>query len=290
MGSRKKILGILLFVSGASAVSPLDITMDGRLLVFDSGIAQAIEEVTDYPFIESPYNFIGTLWIYQRYTDWLGFALEVEHDPILMDRLFAWVCLDVRFLSIQAGPFIGFLNSTALVNPGFSIIMNSTISSLIFGSFRLDATVNSALLNPGDYTQKDTEIALGFRLPFITFTGSAGARSYQERKETLIIGVQRIRYQLSVENQQKTAFYTAHGYLGYQELLWTASSAGMPETYQLNSIYAGIELTFRLWSFLWVHVGVEMPLYSKSPQIARMPNLAFYQCTLGLTWSFVPAR
>jgi hypothetical protein len=105
------------------------------------------------------------------------------------------------------------------------------------------------------------------------------------------MSVSKDRYQFSIENERLTHIYRVCGLVGYQELTWSARAGTRGAKYQLNTIYAGLELAFQTMPALLLYIKTELPLYTWVPiPINQEPpgNALYYEIILGMTWTLYP--
>jgi hypothetical protein len=277
-------------------VSALEIKAETGLMVFNAGVENLPELINP----DTEYNFIGSLEAEQQYNDLFSLEISLEHDPVLWNRFFTRLGIHTRFFNIYAGPFVGVFNSSVIINPGLSLIFQGNISSLIFGSFQIDSTLNGGVNKPGDYAQNNIASQIGFGLPFVSPGLGMSIKIHTKHPEKqdnfAIITTKRTHYYLSVENQEKIwLFSRIRGTLGYHALEWTAQSETRLKSYYLQSVYAGFDLGFQILPALNLYIHGEFPVYNwftpkNIPDAPSSPGTILYEFTLGIHWSFEPRK
>jgi hypothetical protein len=220
-----------------------------------------------------------------------GYSLRMEQDLLLRRRLLGRGGLNLEFLQLEFGPFIGAFNTEEQpVNPGILGGLVLQYPGIIFGSLKIFSTLGSAVRQPGEYIQSGGEAAFGFYVPHVICTFSVNAKAFTQRvDDKLLVKDSLLRYQFSADMFSKIVPYTVRVDLGYQTLQRSCSGegGGDTETDELRSIFAGFEGTWRIITPLKLILGLEMPLYFWGVQPLKSPDrsLILYRAHTGLIWT-----
>jgi hypothetical protein len=180
--------------------------------------------------------------------------------------------------------------SASLISPGISTGLRLTVPGVAFGSMRGDTTFLSSI---DGYTQSQAEIRLGMYIPFFPALVPSAAMDiiYTERRDTgWIIARKQTRYSIFLDTTGPHDDYNIHLTIGYQELGWTVYHETEPGRYQLNSVYAGVSIAYRVMPGLKITFGGVIPIISwiTKQNVDTLPtsrNPLFYDFTIGFTWS-----
>jgi hypothetical protein len=236
----------------------------------------------------------GLISVEGEYSDTISFGARVERDPLLLTRALGVIGFNYNYVNLEIGPVIGLFNTEDQpVNPGIAAGIFLQYPGIIFGSLDISSTIGVQPDRPGDYLQSTGEASIGFWVPNVICSFSAGAKKFTRRinNELLTIG-EHIRSQLSFDVYSKNVPYTIRIDLGYQSLkrsYVTEDIAGrFTETDELKSIYGGFEGTWRIAAPLKLILGLEMPLYTWAEQPLQKPgsDTVFFQIHAGAVWSF----
>jgi hypothetical protein len=237
--------------------------------------------------LNDDYDFTGAVGIVHYFTPNLGMSLEFERDPLLLNRLTNRISWDMGFIGIEAGPFIGMMNTgTGSLSPGLSLVLRiAVLQGNLFGSFRVDTALGRSLENPGDHAQSATAVSLGGRFFFGTVLAGMSDRSFQLQEAAEVVSSAHwIRYNLALELPSPAGRGWGFRFeAGYQQLEWIYKIPSFPLNYRYRGIYTGLETSFHLQP-LTLLLGVEFPLYPLPfPDFNAHAFLA--QATLSLRWT-----
>ncbi|MDR2397986.1 MAG: hypothetical protein LBD74_04400, partial [Spirochaetaceae bacterium] len=129
--------------------------------------------------LKDEYDPIGSFTFSNQYTPAWGFILGYDRDPAIMNRVFARATLDMRYVGLEAGPYLGFFNThSGQVSAGVSLALHLRVPQWhLFSSFQHDTTLGQAITSPGDYVQSFSSASLGVALPFGSLAASITYRN-----------------------------------------------------------------------------------------------------------------
>ncbi|MDR0376497.1 MAG: hypothetical protein LBH70_01760 [Spirochaetaceae bacterium] len=242
--------------------------------------------------LRNEYYLTGAVSAAGNFSESLGYTVAFERDSILMNRIFTRASWDAGFFGVEAGPYLGLLNTGfANVSLGVSLLLKLTIPQWrIFTSFRLDIPITRELSNSGDYNQSFGEINIGYRASrFRIVLSAADRRSILKNNRQIPVTNQWVRYNLGVEFPPFTLPLTFGVDGGYEELYWTYDSALTPFEYRYYDVYAGIEAAYTIGASWTLVLGVEVPVYPfRYPDIGSLadPRAPFLgKFNLGFRWT-----
>jgi hypothetical protein len=219
------------------------------------------------------------------------YRLRMEQDLLLRRRLLGTGGLNLEYLRLEFGPFIGAFNTEEQpVNPGILGGLVLRYPGIIFGSLKIFSTLGSTVRLPGEYIQSGGEIALGFYVPHVICTLSVNSKTFTQRlNDKLLVTDGLLRYQFSADVFSKIVPYTVRVDLGYQSLRrsYAGDGGGDSEADELRSIFAGFEGTWRIIAPLKLVLGLEMPFYSWGVRPLKSPERSsiLYRTHAGLIWT-----
>ncbi|MDR0567754.1 MAG: hypothetical protein LBG87_00910 [Spirochaetaceae bacterium] len=284
------VLRVLLVLCGASSAWATDISFEAGVSAIDSNVIN-VDFIRDEAIeLTESYHFRGTLRLDQPLTERLSITALAFQDPMLQRRILGRVNVTYGWFSFQVGPFIGIVNTpSALVSPGLSGYLGLTVPQIAFGSVRADATLLSSI---DGYTSNQAEIRLGLYLPFFPALVPSASMDiiYVERREKgFTISRHQTRYALFLDTTGPENRYDIHLTIGYQELGWSVYHETESVMYQLNSIYGGVTIAYRLMPAWKVRIGGTLPIFSwitKENVDGLVPkNPLFFDFSVGFIWS-----
>jgi hypothetical protein len=232
-------------------------------------------------------HFFGNIRVREDITDRLDFDVFFEHDPILLNRFVTRFGFQYRYISFNAGPFFGVINSPAQpVNPGITLALNITVPGILFGDLMADTTIGDGMLSDGDYQQRSFLARAGFWIPsYLLVSFTADKRTFIERKEYTNLFNEWFRFYMAAEIFNKNFFLAGTVKFGYEELEW--SIANTEGNYALNALYAGLEFSLQVKPFLRILMGAETPVYFWISRnfISDRPGAFLLGAHLGFVWT-----
>jgi hypothetical protein len=243
--------------------------------------------------LKNEYNPVGTVAFTQQLNKTLGFTLELDRDSLSLNRIIARAAWDNGAIGIEAGPYLGILNSeTGDISPGLSLALRLRLPEWnLSGFFRFDSALGKEPAGPGDYTLSYTSAAVSYTFPWLKLTLGMLERGSTEMDKRQALRVGRwTRYNLAAEIPLRRTPWAFRVETGYEQLLWNYALI-LPLEYRYHAVYAGLEVSYMLLpNFLTLVAGLEGPVYPFAyPAIQSLddPQAAFYaRATLGLRLTF----
>jgi hypothetical protein len=232
-------------------------------------------------------HFFGNVRVQEDITDRLVFDVFFEHDPILLNRFVTRFSFQHRYISFNAGPFFGVINSpTQPINPGITLALNITVPGIFFGALMADTTIGDGMLSDGDYQQRSFLGRAGFWIPsYLLVSFTADRRTFIERKEYTNLFNEWSRFYMATEIFNKNFFLAAPVKFGSEDLKWSLDNT--EGNYALNALYAGLELSLQVKPFLKILIGAETPVYFWISRnfIPDRPSAFLLSTHLGFVWT-----
>ena len=225
------------------------------------------------------------------------YNMGFERDPLLRNRFFANVAINLNYFFVEAGPYLGLFNTRKLpVSPGIGAGLGFTVPGIIFIEARGSSTLAIPMDIKGNYSQLSGDISLGFWVPHVVCSLNVRARNYTVRKESnLLIEDAFSRYFFRADIYTKNVPYTMQLDLGYQSLSrsyssWKTGGGGLVKDTRsdtLKSIFIGLEMTYTVIPVLKVYLGGEIPVYSwaELPMKDLPGGTALFQAWTGVIWT-----
>ncbi|MCL2832295.1 MAG: hypothetical protein FWD78_03915 [Treponema sp.] len=211
-----------------------------------------------------------------------------QMDPILRNRLYADIGIEMSFFSMKVGPFIGLMNTDEeFFNPGFTAALGFQLPGIFFINFEASSSFGPALETTGSYTQKTGGISAGFWVPYVICSLNMSSNSYAQRIDLNLLAEDSIdRYFFRADIFTKNVPFTIKVDIGYALLKRSYSSQVVTDgavsgeydivtsktSDQLKFIYAGLQAAYSINSMFKLYAGAEMPLYSWSVPDMKNPD------------------
>ena len=227
----------------------------------------------------------------------ISYNVGFERNPMVRNRLFANIAINLNYFFAEAGSVFGLLNTRKLpVNPGISAGLGLMAPGIIFIEARGSSSLGISMDVKGNYSQRTGDISLGFWVPHVVCSLNAGARSFTLREEpNLLIEDVFVRYFFRADMYTKNVPYTIRLDLGYQSLRRSYSSQKIEDgeivkdskSDVLKSIFIGLELTYTINPSLKILLGGELPVYSwaELPMKDLAKGSALFQAWTGVIWT-----
>jgi hypothetical protein len=292
----KKSLLLFLMFGSLGFLFSLDLEIEGGLgnMAFHSGqeSLSAGAEAFD-PGLYSSFR-IG---VSGELKDYFSFSGGFERDPLLRNRLYASLGIDLEYVSMEIGPVMGLFNAQEQpVNPGFSAALNAEVPGIFFIHLQGSASLGSVLNIEGNYNQKTGDIAAGFWVPYVVCSLNLSSRAFTvQEKANLLTEDSLTRYFFRAEVYTKNVPYTIRVDLGYQNLkrsysrdLITANNIEKRRDLdEFKSIFLGLEGTYTVLPGFKLFLGGEAPVYAWSVQPMKDPGKGsvLFRAYAGAAWS-----
>ena len=292
------IVLILCCVLSSQAFS-LDLEFIGGLgnIAFNPNRTSPLSDPDD-PRAFSPHLFPLVLARLSGESNGLMYNAGFERDPLLRNRLFANLKLDLDFFSIEAGPFFGLFNTAKLpFNPGISTTLGLAVPGIIFVKAGGSSTLGVIPMDKkGNHSQYTGDISVGFWVPHVICSLNMSVQDYTLRKEeNLLVEDELKRYFFSADVYTKNVPYTIQLDLGFQKLSRSYVSQRVEndnivkdtETDEFKSVFAGMEITYTFSPALKFLLGGEMPVYfwGVSPMKNPSKGTILFEAHIGVIWT-----
>jgi predicted outer membrane repeat protein len=263
----------------------LDIEGQGGAIYFDSGTNGLLG---GEPVMEQGYKFAGFIRLNQNISDAARFGIQVEQDPVLLDRLLFSAGYRVAGFDVQGGTFFSPSRVTS-INPG--LFAGASFKSGVFSSgFGIDFTVLP--LEVGKYTQALYEAALGLTFPHLNIAFNIDNKSFMEQRVNFsIVSVDHIRYQLGAlfsfdfGAAPRTLSFGING--GFRQIRWENSHI-IDDSYTYRAFYTGLTAAFAVNPQFKLYAGGSYPFYFWTEDAGGNPGThqaLFYEAFLGISLS-----
>jgi hypothetical protein len=281
----------------APALFALELEITGGLgnVAFDTGRTSSLsagEETFDaqlFPLVRAAVS--GKL------KDYFGFSGGIERDPLLRNRLFASLSIDLDYVSLEMGPVMGLFNSEGqAVNPGFLAGIKAELPGIFFANLEASSSLGSVLDITGNYGHKSADIAAGFWVPYVICSLNFSARTYAvQEKANLLTEDSLTRYFFRADVYTKNVPYTIRVDLGCQNLKrsysgYVINNASLEKTVttdEFKSFFLGLEGAYTFSPELRITLGGEFPVYSWSVGPMKSPHKDsfLFRARTGIIWT-----
>jgi hypothetical protein len=222
----------------------------------------------------------------------LAAAVLVERDFLLMNRLILRGRLNAGPFSLEAGPFLGFINpAPEFIAPGISAAIGAALppGNALSGRIRVDTSLVRPL-KAGEYFQSLLELSLAYALEPFSFALTLSSREFAR----LAAGGFQFDYRwlradlaASYAWPQKNLGISLN--LGLQELRMNYLiylPAARTGEYRYFNVYLGPGGTLRFpGENLELSLRLELPVYPLA-YIAAFRDSYFFNANLAVRWSF----
>jgi hypothetical protein len=230
----------------------------GNLAFSDERAAGA----TDLPAI---FPWGGSVVAYQQIDSQIAVNIGFYSDPTL--NYVSYTLLDYRlpYFSISVGPFFGFFNSrNTLLKPGISTAVRADIPGLAFVSFRADSSIGGRLVEPGDYIQERSDVAVGFYVPNAIASVNLMTKSYISRTDTEEMVDSYLEYSFRTDLFRKNVPYRVLLSFAYQERAKSFVDVTRRDAavHRLSSLVLGTEVELQFSDWIVLELALDSSIYS----------------------------
>ena len=296
------IISVLLFMTNPLYALDIGIIGGAGNLAFDPSLKTPLSDETNpKPFYPKLNPLV--LATVSGESGFVTYGGGFERSPILRNRLFANIGIDLTYFKVEAGPFIGIFNSKdEIFNPGFSAGMRLEIPGIIFASVRASSSLGNALATTGSYTQKTGELTAGFWVPHVICSANLLTHNYAlKEKPNLTIEDSLTRYFFRADVFMKNIPFTIKVDIGYALLKRSYYSQTITGTLppdlilstdvqgdEFKFIYLGLEGVYAFNPKIKLFLSGEMPVYSWSTPKMKNPKKGtfLFQAMGGVILSF----
>jgi hypothetical protein len=193
-----------------------------------------------------------------------------ERDPILRNRVYANMGYNLKFLTLEMGPFLGVANNKdSIFNPGAAVGIGLNFPGIIFLDLKASSTLGGLLEDTGDYAQNTRNVSIGFWVPYVVCSLNMDTKKHTvlEKSEQVIEDAAK-RYFFRADVYTKNVPYTIQVDLGYQSLTRSYSDYSLvkknTKTDEFKTFFLGLEAAYTFKPGFKAFLGGEMPLYAWS--------------------------
>jgi len=296
----KKVLFIFLVFCCylSSEVFSLDLELTGGLgnIAFNQQRTSPLGN-PDNPGIFAPHLFPLVLARLSGEYKNLAYNAGFERDPLLKNRLFANLRVDLDYFFIEAGPVIGFFNSSKLpLNPGISAALGLEVPGIVFVRAGGASTLGINMDITDNYSENTGDISAGFWVPHVICSLNMNVRNFTAREQAnLLIENELTRYFFSANVYTKNIPYTIRVNMGYEQLSRSYVSQKVngggnivndTQTDEFKAVFLGLEATYTFSPALKFLLGGETPVYSWSVRPMKDPGkgTVFFEAHIGVIW------
>ncbi|MDR1566671.1 MAG: hypothetical protein LBS48_05235 [Treponema sp.] len=292
----KKSLLLLLMSGSLGFLFSLDMEIEGGLgnMAFHAGQESLTAGAKAFDPQLYPSFRIG---VSGELKDYFSFSGGFERDPLLRNRLYASLGINLDYVSMEIGPVMGLFNAREQpVNPGFSAALDAEVPGIFFMHLQGSSSLGSVLDIEGNYNQKTGDVAAGFWVPYVVCSLNLSSRAFTvQEKADLLTGDSLTRYFFRAEVYTKNVPYTVRVDLGYQNLKRSYSvdvinGTNIEKTRaadEFKSIFLGLEGTYTVFPGFKVLLGGEAPVYAWSVRPMKDPGKGsvLFRAYAGAAWS-----
>ena len=290
---------LILFLAPAPRIFSLDLMLSGGLgnLAFDNKRTEALSALSPAGHFKPSYFPLILTQLSGDYKD-LYYSIGFERDPILRNRLFANLKLDLEYFFLEAGPILGLFNSSKQpLSPGASVGLGFTFPGIIFAEASGSTTIGILMESSGSYFQRSGDIIAGFWVPYVVCSFTMSIRNFTSREAAnLVIEDSLKRYYFRADVYTKNLPYTIRLDLGFQDLSRSYTSRELTsggdlvhntDTDEFKSVFLGLEGSYTINPVVKVFLGGEIPVYSWGVRPMKdPPKSAFlFKIWTGFIWT-----
>lgn len=302
------VAALLVFVFHAAPAAAIDIGLIGGAgnISFDTDGKEFLSDENN-PQAFTPHLFPLISATVSGENGFVYYDGGFERDPILRNRLYANIGVDLSYFKMEAGPFIGLFNTDEeIFNPGFSAALGLQFPGIIFINVQASSSLGAALDTVGSYTQKTGGISAGFWVPNVICSLNLSTQTFARRMEINMLAEDSLdRYFFRADVFNKNVPFTIKVDIGYASLKRSYSSQNVTvtetspgnfdakivtakNTDEYRSIYLGLNAAYTVNPMIKLVLAGEMPVYSWSvPKMKNSDRGSFlYQASGGIVLSF----
>jgi hypothetical protein len=245
---------------------------------------------TDATYSGTDYYWGGTVEVTHGFSERMGLRAGFSRDAVLRNMAYAMLYYNLDYLNMGIGTIQGFNNTTgATLKPGLASSVQLNFPGVMFARIEFDSSLGSVPLDTGDYTQNRNELSVGFYVPNAICSLTLESRKLYELQAAEAVVDSLMRYSFTADIFKKNSPYRLLFSLAYQTLQKKFTVADTVHT--LNSLMAGLQLSFDLTRYLTIMLGVDNGLLtSGQDQLDGLQNPApggyLFQATTGITLNF----
>lgn len=277
---------VLRFLEGAPGRLRTSLALSLGLWVFNPGPEGYVDDALS---LAKLMEGAGSFALTQGVSDTAGYRIILERDAVLLNRLIIRGVFRIGPLTLEAGPFLGFVNpDPGIMNPGVSALIRWVLpqTNTVSAHIRFDTSLGSLMGAETDYRQELQEFNFAWNPSFlllgVTVTNRKLIRYLEEGAQS---SSGWIRYQLSGLYINQPYNFSAGLTAGYQELNWYYSGGLHYGRYRYQSVYLGVEAGYRLQPSLDLTLYAEAPVWPLD-YLDGFETASLFNVNLGIRWTF----
>ncbi|MDR2177181.1 MAG: hypothetical protein LBP20_03960, partial [Treponema sp.] len=262
------------------------IRLSGGFSYLDPG-SRGIAENSEYNF-QARLSPVSELTFSRGSVTTFGYVLELERDPLLMNRVLARI--KGRWgdkITYEAGGFLGFLNpDIKILSPGVSLALNARLWPSVTARLRIDSALNRTLKTPGDFLQDLYDARIVLTRGHFVFDVLGTCRIFVRGiRGGLNVTSHWIKTGLNITFSNQNLFFDVGVSGGYQMLALRYPLVVDPLNYSFQSIFFGCNMLFRLSRSvdLFFDLDSSINALEASAQSGRDPLLL--HLNVGISWA-----
>jgi hypothetical protein len=260
---------------------PLSIHFSGSYSAFNPGPGGWL----DPNFQLNPaYSIGGGVGFTHHVSNYMGYSVQLERDPVLVNRVILRGIWDWELLGLELGGFLGANNpESGFINPGLSMLFKLKIPQGIFEfTVQIDSSLGRELRDMGDMLQDLYDIHLIAAIPWFLIDASLNSRASTLQPEGISsISNHWTRYQIALTLTGNDWPIQSGLSGGYQNISWFYGHT----KYEYTNLYAGFNLKWRILPTFTFTAAADAPLipfdYLADPKAPTIINLE-----AGVKWDF----
>jgi hypothetical protein len=245
------------------------------------------ESVKYKQFQAYPYGF-GDLFLKDEISSNVGYNLFISRDNILQNSISAKITTSSDYLNVEFGPFVGINDHFDKPDVGISGAFELAIPGIAFLGFSGSSSLGSKHEFMSKNSRETAQVKLGFWLPNVIPSVSAGTKSYTRRLEdSTEIRDELLRLQGSLDFHGKdipVIFRLDGGY----EVLTRSYKNEIEITDKIDAIFVGAEVKWQVTQPLRIIAGFELPVKYTAAEPMENPDNMFklFKAHAGITYTF----
>jgi len=282
-------LAALLFGS-LGPLGALEIEFTGGIdnFTFHPDRVTAHKESKNYKtFQEYPFGYFD-LSIKGEVSEKMGVNIHAQRDHILRNSLNAKIWANMDYLSVEFGPFIGMGDRADKPDLGVTGSIQVAYPGIAF----LSVNGTSSLGTEYEFMSKNhrevLETKLGFWLPNIIATFSAGTKNYTYQFDEKTIRDELARFMFSADIYNKNFPLRVRIDVGYEVLSRFYGYGSRSEINdELSAIFTGIDIRWQFSRNMRFIAGFEIPVYytAAEPMVSPKTNGELYKFIAGVAYT-----
>jgi len=282
-------LAALLLVS-FGPIGALEVEFTGGInnFTFHPDRVTAHKESTNYKtFQEYPFGYFD-LTIKGEVSEKMGINIHAQRDNILRNSLNAIVWANMDYLSVEFGPFIGIGDRADKPDLGVTGSIQVAYPGIAFFSVHGTSSLGVGYEFMSKNHREVLETRLGFWLPNMIATLSAGSKRYTNQLEEKTIRDELARFMFSADFYNKNLPLRVRFDIGYEVLSRFYGYGSAREINdELNAVFLGLDVRWQFSRNMRFIAGFEIPVYytAVEPMTSPKTHGELYKFTAGVAYT-----